>query len=98
MSYAISNRNRRETYIMRPRTTARITMIQMKGARGWSWTTRAESMASRIWLGICTWMTRATNDRTNDVPKMPLWASTMGRARRSHDLDRSGSMVARGRW
>ena len=54
------------------------------------------SMASWRSLGICTWRTSATKDITSDVMKIRLCDSTMGSARRSQVLLRSGSIVAAG--
>ena len=42
-------------------------------------------------LGICTWRTRPTKERTSEVMKIPRWARRMGMARRSQVLVVSGS-------
>ena len=47
-------------------------------------------------LGTRTCRTSPTNEATNEVMKIPLWAPMMGRTRRSQGRERSGSMVARG--
>ena len=60
----------------------------------WGWIELSMALFNR--LGIWTWSTSPTNDSTRDVMKMPRWARMMGRARRSHVLVVSGSMVARG--
>src|SRR5215468_353362 len=42
---------------------------------------------------MSTWKMRPTNAMTSDEMKMPLCASTIGKARRSQDLLLSGSML-----
>ena len=79
-----------------PRRSPSTTRITTKWISGVPLGLRPLSIASPTTFGICTWKNNPMNEMISDAMKIHLCASTIGMARCSHDLLRSGSMLRRG--
>src|SRR6478736_1226042 len=95
IAYAVLRRNLREKYTVAPRSSPSTMRITMKSIIGVPPGFRL-SIAWPTTVGISIWKNNPMNEINNEAMKIFLCAATMGKARLSHDLLVSGSMLRRG--